>query len=156
MPSLDEDLRRVTHVHYVTGNAAVNFHWPGKATGGWHRLSYWDSSVGRVRVALAGIHYPDTTRYFAEVGIVNASRELERQGWLIEGDIFMANHYRATADMVVTWALGSSKHCNVDLADWFPEDAESQQVIDLLASALPKLDQLPRKRLSQWLECQQQ
>ncbi|PSS57920.1 hypothetical protein [Pseudomonas sp. BBP2017] len=156
MPRFDVDLCRVSREHYITGKAAINFPWPETTTGGWHHLSYWDREAGQLKVSLAGIHYPDTSAYFGEFGILGASQELRRRGWTTNQGIYIADHFRAAADMIFAWALGSSMYCSVELADWFPEEADFQGVIDLLTSTLPKLELLPRERFSRWLEAQQQ
>lgn len=64
-PLFDFDLKRVSHQHYITGKAAINFPHPGSTTGGWHFLSYFDREAGVVKVSLAGIHYPDTDAFLA-------------------------------------------------------------------------------------------
>ncbi|MGO3987224.1 hypothetical protein ABI582_22970 [Pseudomonas sp. SAS7] len=154
MVPLDLDLCRVTQEHYITGKAAINFYWPGTTTGDWHRLSFWDKGASRVRVALAGIHYPDTSLYLGSHGVVSASRELKQQGWTIHHEVYMADHFRAAADMAIAWALGESKHCSVELADWFPDAADFRSVVVLLESSLVRLDDLPRERIRQWISIQ--
>lgn len=37
------------------------------------------------KVSLAGIHYPDTTGYFGEIGIIDATDQLADLGWSVEG-----------------------------------------------------------------------
>lgn len=148
------DLNRVTYEHYITAKAAINFPWPHATSGGWHYLSYWNREAGQVKVSLAGIHYPDTTIYLGTTGIVNASEDLKRRGWLIDLDIYMANHLRAASDVTLAWALGRSKHCNVELSEWFPGDQDLASMVELLKSAFDKLDGGTRDRLGQWLESQ--
>ena len=55
---------------------------------------------------------------------MNASEELRRRGWQIDHQIYIADHFRATGDMVLAWAFGESKHCNVELSEWFPDDQD--------------------------------
>ena len=45
-PLFDFDLKCVSHKHYITGKAAINFPHPGSTTGGWHFLSYFDRDSG--------------------------------------------------------------------------------------------------------------
>jgi hypothetical protein len=101
MTKFDLDLSRVTYRHYVTGKAAINFPHPKSSTGGWHYLGYWDSNNGQAKVSLAGIHYPDTYAYFQDIGIRNATEELKQRGWRIDHEVYMADHFRATGDMVL-------------------------------------------------------
>jgi hypothetical protein len=154
MLKFDLDLSRVTYEHYITGKAAINFPWIRSTTGGWHYLSYWDKTAGQAKVSLAGIHYPDTSDYFGETGILNASEELERRGWVIDHQIYMVDHYRAAADMVLFWALSQSEHCNVELSEWFPDEQDRNDIVQLLRSVLDKLEVLQRDRVTRWLESQ--
>ncbi|WP_047573610.1 hypothetical protein [Pseudomonas syringae] len=154
MPKFDLDLNRVTFEHYITGKAAINFPWINTTSGGWHYLSYWDSAVGQAKVSLAGIHYPDTSKYFGEEGILIATEELKLRGWDIDHQVFMADHFRAAGDMVLKWVLGGSEHCNVELLDWFPDDQDLADVAMLLRRACDKLDRTERDHLNRWLELQ--
>jgi hypothetical protein len=52
------------------------------------------------KVSLAGIHYPDTTAYFGDLGIIDVTDELAKRGWSMDGHrLFMADHYKAAADI---------------------------------------------------------
>lgn len=140
MRNFDLDLKRVSYVHYITGKAAINFAWAHATSGGWHYLSYWNSTTGQAKVSLAGIHYPDTSKYFGDTGIMNASEELKQRGWQIDHQIYMANHFRAAGDMALAWAFGQSKHCNVELSEWFSDDRDLADIVRLLSRALDRLD----------------
>lgn len=52
----------------------------------------------------------------------------------------MANHFRAAGDMALAWAFGQSKHCNVELSEWFPDDQDLADMVRLLRRALDRLD----------------
>lgn len=66
------------------------------------------------KVSLAGVHYPDTTGYFGDLGIIDVTGELGKRGWPVEDrELLVVNRYRAAVDMVVKWALSDSNHCNV-------------------------------------------
>ena len=153
-PLFDLDLSRVTREHYITGKAAINFPFPGVTTGGWHYLSYWDRAAGVAKVSLAGIHYPDTTEYFGRVGIVEMGQVLVKLGWPVQGrDVYIADHYRAAADMIVRWALSESQHCNVELEEWFPDEDDKRRFVDLLLAARPRLQELGRlEKVEAWLD----
>ena len=109
MRNFDLDLSRVTYEHFITGKAAINFPRPHATSGGWHYLAYWNSKVGEAKVSLAGIHYPDTRFCFGDTGILNATDELELRGWKIDRQIYMADHFRATGDMVLKWVFSSQQ-----------------------------------------------
>ncbi len=38
MRNFDVGLKRVTHLHYITAKAAINFPWIHTTSGGWHYL----------------------------------------------------------------------------------------------------------------------
>jgi hypothetical protein len=152
--NFDLDLTRVTETHYITGKAAINFPWPRSTTGGWHFLGYCDSYTGQVKVSLAGIHCPDTSSLFGANGVLDAREELAKRGWRLDSSVYMADHFRATADLVIAWTLGRNEHCNVELADWFPAHEDHTKVVRLLESALGNLERTQQHRLSQWLKRQ--
>lgn len=155
-PLLDFDLKRVSRQHYITGKAAINFPHPGCSTGGWHFLSYFDRDAGVVKVSLAGIHYPHTGAFFGDAGIVDITEQMSERGWPVEDKrLFMADHYRAAADMVVRWALSDSRHCSVEVAEWFPSPEARSRLLELLDLGKPKLSELSRlQKVDAWLSSQ--
>jgi hypothetical protein len=154
-PLFDLNLNRVTREHYITGKAAINFP-SNKGTGGWHFLSYWDRESGVVKVSLAGIHFPDTTELFGDEGIFDGLDQLAERGWRVEGRaLFMADHFRAAADMIARWAMSEAKRCNVEIGDWFPAESDRQRFLDLLASGKPRLQELGKLgKVETWLDSQ--
>ena len=80
-PLYDFDFKRVSREHYITGEAAINFPHVGSTTGGWHFLSYFDREAGGAKVSLAGIHYPDTTGFFGDAGVIDVTEQLAKLGW---------------------------------------------------------------------------
>lgn len=151
-PLFDLDLKRVSRENYITGKAAINF--PSDYdTGGCQWLSYWDHDTGVAKVSLSGIHYPDTTRFFGDIGICDVTDQLAQRGWRLDGrTLFMADHYRAAADMIVRWAISESQHCNVEIDEWFPAETDRQRLLDLLENGRPKLCLLSKQsKVDAWL-----
>ena len=155
-PLFDFDLKRVSRRHCITGKAAINFPHLGCTTGGWHFLSYFDREAGVAKVSLAGIHYPDTDAFFGDTGIADVTEELRKRGWPVEDKrLFMADHYRAAADMVVKWAISDSRHCNVEVAEWFPSPEATQRLREVLGLGKPKFSELHRRqKVEDWLSSQ--
>ncbi|MBC2688197.1 hypothetical protein [Pseudomonas kielensis] len=155
-PLFDFDLKRVSLEHYITGKAAINFPHHESPTGGWHFLSYFDRDSGLAKVSLAGIHYPDTTGFFGDAGVIDVSEQLAKRGWFLDGQLlFMADHYRAAADMIVRWALSESEHCNIEIDEWFPSLTEKQRLLKMLDLAKPKLFEVGRiHKVETWLDSQ--
>ena len=108
------------------------------------------------KVSLAGIHYPDTTAYFGNLGIIDVTDELVERGWSMDGHrLFMADHYRAAADMIVRWALSESNHCSVEIDDWFPSRAERERLLEILDTGKSKLSEVGRlQKVEAWLRTQ--
>lgn len=155
-PLFGFDLKRVSHKHYITGKAAINSPHPGSTSSGWHFLSYFDRDSGVAKVSLAGIHYPDTTDYFGDLGIIDVTDELAKRGWSVEGRrLYMADHRRAAADMIVRWVLSESNHCSVEIDDWFPSRAERQRLLEILDTARSQLSKIGRwQKVEAWLRTQ--
>lgn len=155
-PLYDLDLQRVTREHYITGKAAINFPFPGVTTGGWHFMSYWNRDSGVCKVSLAGIHFPDTTAFFGDAGILDSTQLLAERGWPSAGQVFwMADHFRAAADLVVRWALSDSQHCSVEIGGWFPADEDRQRFLKLLAVGSARLSEVGKlERVERWLSTQ--
>ncbi|KFE52413.1 hypothetical protein [Pseudomonas syringae] len=152
-PLFDVDLKRVSHEHYITGKAAINFPHPESTTGGWHFLSYFDRESGVAKVSLAGIHYPDTTDFFGDVGVLDVTHQLAARGWVVESKrLFMADHYRAASDMVIRWVLSDTLRCNVEIDEWFPSQVERQRLLEMLDLGKPKLFELGRlQKMESWM-----
>ena len=108
------------------------------------------------KVSLAGIHYPETTGYFGDLVITDVTDQLAERGWSVDGHrLFMANHYRAAADMIVRWALSESNHCSVEIGDWFPSRAERQRLLEILDTGGTKLSEVGRwQKVEAWLRAQ--
>lgn len=107
-------------------------------------------------MSLAGVHYPDTTVFFGEQGIINATDLFAKRGWMAQGQsLFMASHYRAVADMIAMWALSESKHCNIELAEWFPSADDKQRLLSLLDTGKSKLQEIGKlEKVELWLSSQ--
>ena len=155
-PLFDFDLKHVSRQHYITGKAAINFPLQGCSTGGWHFLSYFDREAGVAKVSLAGIHYPDTDVFFGDTGITDVTEQLRKRGWPVEDKkLFMADHYRAAADMVVKWAISDSRHCNVEVAEWFSSPEARSRLLRVLDLGKPTLFVLNRlQKVEAWLSSQ--
>lgn len=98
-PLFDLDLSRVTREHYITGKAAINFPHPGMTTGGWHFISYWDRDSRVCKVSLSGIHFPDTSAFLGDAGVLDVTQMLAERGWPSEGrTLWMADHSNATPE----------------------------------------------------------
>lgn len=105
------------------------------------------------KVSLAGAHYPDTTAFFSGLGIIDVTGHLAQRGWAVEGrQLYMADHYRAAVDMIASWALSDSEHCNVVIDEWFPSQSAKQRLLELLYLAKPEFFKGSRlEKVEDWL-----
>lgn len=155
-PLLDFDLKRVSREHYITGKLQLISPTQDAARGGWHFLSYFDREAGVVKVSLAGIRYPDTDMFFGDAGITDVTDQLADRGFRVDGRrLYMADHHRAAADMIVKWALSDSRHCNVEVAEWFPSPEAKRRLLEVLDLGKFKLSELNRlQKVEAWLSSQ--
>ncbi|WP_332874204.1 hypothetical protein [Pseudomonas palleroniana] len=84
------------------------------------------------------------------------TEHLRMRGWRVEDKkLFMADHYRAAADMIVKWALSDSRYCNVEVAEWFPSPEATQRLLGVLDLGKPKISELNRlQKVEAWLSSQ--
>lgn len=115
-----------------------------------------DRESGVAKVSLAGIHYPETTGYLGDQGIIDVTDQPAQRGWSAEErHLYMADYYRAAADMIVRWVLSESIHCSVEIDDWFPSRAQRQRLLDILDTGRPKLSGIGRwQKVEVWLRKQ--
>ncbi|WP_424965395.1 hypothetical protein [Dinoroseobacter sp. S375] len=91
---------------YVSFNQALNLRAEGELTGDWHFkvMFFCVKDEPRKMASLAGEGMPVNSNHsLADRGIREMSKELQRGG-VIFGDapVFVANHYRAIADIVIS------------------------------------------------------
>lgn len=142
MPTLfDNSLDRAGKKNYITGVPAINFP-TAKNTGGWHFINYFDLDKGVFKVSLSGIHYPDTSRYFGDYGLIDISSKLDDLKIPHTcHQVYIANHHRAAVDILVKWAISSSKHCTVEAEEWFPAKEDRDNLFKIINLAKQKLEE---------------
>ena len=156
-PLFDSDLSRVSRDNYITGKSSINFPLDDE-TGGWHFMSYYDKSKGVFKVSLAGIHFPDTFSYLGNDGVIDVVDQMKRRGIHVNSPhIYMADHYRAAADMIIRWALSERKNCNVEINEWFPKPEDQNRLFDYIAKAKQKLQEVGKwTKVDCWMGSQKE
>jgi hypothetical protein len=57
--------------------------------------------------------------------------------------------------MIVKWALSDSRHCNVEVAEWFPSPEAKSRLLEVLDLGKLRLSQLHRlQKVEAWLRSQ--
>jgi hypothetical protein len=57
--------------------------------------------------------------------------------------------------MIIKWAVGDAKRCNVEIADWFPSTCERQGLLVMLDLGKPVLLRRGRlQKMEAWLRSQ--
>lgn len=94
--------------------------------------------------------------FFGDAGITDVTDQLADRGFRVDGRrLYMADHRRAAADMIVKWTLSDSKYCNVEVAEWFPSPEARSRLLELLDLGKPKLLELSRlQKVEAWLSSQ--
>ena len=157
LPLFDKNLSRVSREHYITGKSSINFPL-GDETGGWHFMSYYDKDNGIFKVSLSGIHFPDTHDFLGDEGVVDVAELMIKRGIKIsQAHIYMADHYRAAADMVIRWALSDSKNCNVEVSEWFPKPVDQFKLYSFIFKAKQKLQEVGKwTKVDCWMRSQKE
>ena len=96
-----------TSVHrYVSFNRALNLRVEGEMTGDWHFkvMFFCVKDEPRKKASLAGEGMPiNSNDSLADLGIREMSKDLKREGVIShDAPVFVANHYRAIADIVMS------------------------------------------------------
>lgn len=68
----------------------------------------------------------------------------------------MVNHYRrAAANITAKRPLGESKHCSVEIDEWFPTSNDKKRFVDLGTTGMPKISQYAKSgKVEIWLSSQ--
>ncbi len=144
---------------YVSFNRALNLREPGEDTGDWHfKVMFFCSADEPPKVAnLAGEGTEiDTTPTLGELGVRDMSDELARKNVkAMSGPIYVANHYRAIADLALAELMEGRVPMTVTaraVNQWF--DTEDQIATLVRDYLVPLGDQLvgeARKSYDAWL-----
>lgn len=104
------------------------------------------------RVIVAGRHY----LVFNNAGIIGVTEQLAKRGCFVDGrQLYMTDHYRAAADIIVRWALGDSDHYNLEIDEWFPSAEVRQLLLEILALGKPRPLEMNRlQKVEVWLSSQ--
>ncbi|MHD0644890.1 hypothetical protein ACYPKM_04640 [Pseudomonas aeruginosa] len=139
-PFFDVDFKNVSKEHYITLKSSLNFPL-SKDTGDWHYLNFFDADHDNYKIYLAGIHSPDTSKLLGDTGVIDAA-ELFKKQRIKTGlkHVYIADHYRAAADMVIKWAMTKAPESSLEFDGWFPSLKDKKKVIDLIEQAAKKLE----------------
>lgn len=146
-----------TSRRYVSFHRALNLRRPGELTGDWHALPAWFRADEVPRAAgLAGEgQRVDTTPALGVRGVREMAAELRRQGVPAEGRVWVANHPRAIADLVVLDLLEGREPmiaCVRQINAWLDAEAQVEELReDYLAPLGGQLADRARAVLDAWL-----
>lgn len=144
----------VTREHYITSRTALNWGGPQSSltgtTGDWRYLTYFSDPP---LLLLAGIEpMIDTRPYLGETGVYEATDDFVARGFVSGStSVWVANHYRAAADMLLRDVVKGARHSSVDVAEWFLDGRDVQALGDLLEQAFAKLRDDQVQIIKRWL-----
>ena len=144
---------------YISFNRALNLREPGEDTGDWHfKVMFFCAADEPPKVAsLAGEGMRiDTTPSLGELGIRDMSDELARkQVRAMSGPVYVANHYRAVADLALVEIMKGRIPMTVTarvINQWFDtEDQIAMLVQDYLVPLGGQLTGEARTVYNKWL-----
>jgi hypothetical protein len=139
---------------YLTGMLALNIPSPdGALTGDWHKgdaiMTADASSLDVFRAG--GERFPDTSSFFGSDGIYDYAPTLRKRGFEPTGPVFMANHFRAIVDLVITWYLRGTVPAPVPFADFFPFPEHRRMFFNFLNVRARSFAPGLRSVFAQWL-----
>jgi hypothetical protein len=141
---------QTTPKRYLSGIAALNIP-SDDGTGDWHLHNTLKNEKTNPPVFLLvgeGCQY-NSNQLFGNLGIFECSDILEKFGVPHpEGEVWAADHYRATADMVLFYAQQGKSFDHLPINDWFNTDHEIMQLKNMLqfASSTPFFEDI-----KQWI-----
>lgn len=129
-----------------------------EATGDWHSTTFWsEKSIPNHShiLGLDGYSACDTSKYFSDDGIFLGNSTLEKMGFerFCEGfDLYVADHFRAVADLIVLYALRGGVFSYFEFDDMMPAESDKQRVFEILNKGIPKMESDLKHIIVAWLE----
>ena len=158
-PAPDTPIRipPTTPTSYISFVCALNLKLPGEFTGDWHFHTSFFCNPGQSSAPLAGPGgWVDTTpslgtKGVREMGRVIAARKIKPY----DGPVYVANHYRAIADMVMDDLLEGPLDCifpACTINDYLNEEANIERLVnEYLKPMRGHLDQTRKAAFDRWL-----
>ncbi len=138
--------------HYLTGITALNIP-SDEGTGDWHFVSkFIDTPDFIPRKTVAGIDTYSTNEILGETGIFDAYSVLIEAGVQpTTNQVYAADHYRATADLLFdSIKKGYDIERSIYLDDWLPEPDEKERLFSLTDQFRDVLTKKEWQRLEKW------
>ena len=142
---------------YISFERALNLHVPGELTGDWHFEVSFFGYPERSYAPLAGRNgLVDTTRTLGSRGVRDMGRLIADEGIKqYDGPVWVANHYRAIADIAVHQLQGNYSSevlpaCEIDDWLWSEEDFDIL-VEDYLKPLRAQIRGCRRRAYDEWL-----
>ena len=138
---------------YWTGSLALNLPAPEGTSGDWHKVGrIRPGDETRLRRWCAGSELFSDTRNLMELdGVYDCTDTLRKQGFVTDGPIYAANHFRALIDLVVTWYDRGSVPAPVPFADFLPHPEHQRMFFRFLNRRARLFPKALRSAFAAWL-----
>ena len=158
-PASDTPIRipPTTPTSYVSFVCALNLKLPGELTGDWHFRTSFFCNPGQFSAPVAGPGgWVDTTPSLGTKGVRDMGRVIAaRKIKPYDGPVYVANHYRAIADMVMDDLLEGPLDCifpPCTINDYLNEEANIERLVnEYLKPMRGQLDLTRRTAFDRWL-----
>ncbi len=136
---------------YVSGIVALNILSPDD-TGDWHSGSILHANPTSCERYIYGLGQPRNTNYlFGTSGVFDGTSRLVMMGYHPENvPVFIADHPRACADMIMCGLLPFQPVNAISLDDWFPTDLDKARVYKYIRIMEKNLNGSMLEKLKKW------
>lgn len=147
-----KNIPKTTALQYISGLNSLNLDLRDSTGSGWHFANVWSEEGKELRLYGKGTH-ADTTAFMGYLGIADRSEDLRRMGVPIRSGVYVANHFRAAADITYE-SLIRYRHVgpvrgSVDF--YFPAEDQKEILFKYLLLVRGHVDEVRRELLDDWL-----
>ncbi len=141
--------------HYLTGTSAMAIPSRGTSFLDWH---FVDAFLGqRAEFRLAGVNFPDTTRYLGQRGVRECGQTLRELGVAMpdEARFYAADRDRAFLDLLVRHLMQGRRPDHLRVEDFCEDAHDAEELLAAVGDLRAKLAEPAQERLlNEWLESQ--
>lgn len=143
---------------YISFKSALNARLPEEDTGDWHEPAFWydtGKQMNPLENDLAGFGRKVNSRFaLGDKGVRDLSEEL-RKSHGVNGPVYVANHYRAVADLALKYLQDGKAPVTLDngtINAWFDTEAQIEHLCsDYLLPLRKQLDDAGKKVFDTWI-----
>ncbi|CAJ99031.1 Uncharacterised protein [Helicobacter acinonychis] len=138
---------------YVSSIVALNIHSP-QGIGDWYGCyALMDNAFDDMGVYIYGEKQTHSTNgLLGNLGVIDGTARLNKMGYYPKNTpTYIAEHPRAHVDYLYISVLQTSKLGVIMLDEWFPSIKDKESVFALIEIMRPKLNDLEKENLNEWI-----